>query len=633
MATKTKPKVTGVEVARFIKVEDLLPNPYQPESRRKVSPETAKEFALSFQEHGLIQMPVVRPGKEPGKYEIGDGWLRRAGFLFNLQEFKLQEYAEIPCVVRDLSDQQMADLVMEANTVRKDLNPIELATFYKRYLEDFKISQTELARCHNCSQGEIANTIRLLELPAEIQQEIISQKISPTHGRQLLRMNKAPKLQQDLAKQSISRNFSVAELSNSVERELWNSSKSLNPKSDRWEKPAFDVSECEGCEFKIKASEPWESRKKEDRCLNIECWEKKNSAAVRAWVEEAQKALKGQGAKEKFLTGDEISYSQRETIRPDEIDSPEECEKCPKTALFKYRVTDKEEPERICLDPSCYRKKKTKKTRDTNKLKKEQDRELTIKLGQTFQHANENPRGCLLVLAKHILPTLDAAGRQDLGLMFEDLPKLNNGRLDIDTLIVGLNGKSLEKLLNLTIAAQFTRGRRASAYHDYSVVLKHEQQRDLAIITGTLEAFIAEVTAFQEANCRGCIHAKENLIGTGEECCNYTYHKQLDSAGKCRGRCEPAAEEVEDNELEDEEEIIEPAAEEEKPIVYISDDQLSAYTGAKNPLAAFQNANCPGCYFAIKERVGTGEPCCIADDVIKVEKGICQTRRSSQDKD
>jgi ParB-like chromosome segregation protein Spo0J len=82
MVTKQvkKPK-TSKEPGQYIPLDDLLPNPYQPETRVNVDPETAKKFAYSIQEHGLIQMPVVRPGKEDGKYEVGDGWLRRAGSM------------------------------------------------------------------------------------------------------------------------------------------------------------------------------------------------------------------------------------------------------------------------------------------------------------------------------------------------------------------------------------------------------------------------------------------------------------------------------------------------------------------------------------------------------------------------
>jgi len=64
---KAKGEIRTAELIKDIALEDLLPNPYQPESRIEVSPEVAKQFGLSIQEHGLIQTPVARPGKEDGK--------------------------------------------------------------------------------------------------------------------------------------------------------------------------------------------------------------------------------------------------------------------------------------------------------------------------------------------------------------------------------------------------------------------------------------------------------------------------------------------------------------------------------------------------------------------------------------
>lgn len=83
-----------------------------------------------------------------------------------------------------------------------------------------------------------------------------------------------------MVKDTIKRHLSVENLSNNIESKLWYESKSLNPKADRWDKPVFDVSGCKDCEYRIRASLPYESQRKEDRCLNVECWEKKNSAAV-----------------------------------------------------------------------------------------------------------------------------------------------------------------------------------------------------------------------------------------------------------------------------------------------------------------------------------------------------------------
>jgi ParB/RepB/Spo0J family partition protein len=358
------------ETIIFIALKDLLPNPYQPATRFHVDPETAKKFALSIQVHGLIQTPVVRKAKEDGQYEIGDGWLRRAGFAYLLQEFNLQEYAKMPCVVRELTDQQMADMVLEANTIRKDLNPIELARLYKRYLDDFKIPQVELAKRHNCTQGEIANTIRLLELPADIQEKIISQEISETHGRQLLRLNSSPALQKQLVKSTIEYNYSVNELSNNIASKIYENSKNVDP--DEYPKPVFDVAECKDCPKCEKLGSPYSSKKKTARCFDVACYEKKQAKAEReqqaklaAEIKAAKDAARGQSGKAKGkgkgdgepavldctkLTGRD--YQELDGWR--KIDNPAQCKTCSNRAMGSFYNG---RTSAVCIDLKCFREK------------------------------------------------------------------------------------------------------------------------------------------------------------------------------------------------------------------------------------------------------------------------------------
>ena len=176
----------GKDERMYIKLENLLPNPYQPPSRCNVDMLTAQKFGQSILEHGLLQMPVVRLSKTEGLFEVGDGWLRLSGYRW-LQDHNHLEYKEMPVVLRGFTDQEMADLILEANGVRNDLNPIELAWYYRKYLSDFKkVTQEEFAKKHQKSQSEVANTMRLLELPDEVQQKIICHEITESHGRALL---------------------------------------------------------------------------------------------------------------------------------------------------------------------------------------------------------------------------------------------------------------------------------------------------------------------------------------------------------------------------------------------------------------------------------------------------------------
>lgn len=404
----------GDLLVRFIPLEDLLPNPYQPATRLAVAPEVAKAFALSIQEHGLIQTPVVRDGRNgDGKYEIADGWLRRAGFDFLVKQIGLEQYAKMPCVIRELTDQQMADMVLEANTIRKDLNPIELARLYKRYLEDFKIPQVELARRHNCSQGEIANTIRLLELPADIQEKVISQEISETHGRQLLRLNPTPEKQQVFLKRTLERSYSVNELAETISNDMYYSSKNVDPREHP--EPTFDLTECESCAQHQKIGAPYNSKRKTWRCLNPECWEKKQeqglkeqtaklAAEIQAAKDAARAQNQGSQGKKKGKNQEAVidctklpyhQYAELDSFR--KIDNPGQCKACPNRAVGKMYSG---RTEVVCIDPKCYKAKE--KAYDAKKAAEE--REAERKLGERIKAACERNGAdgtVLQLLAQH----------------------------------------------------------------------------------------------------------------------------------------------------------------------------------------------------------------------------------------
>jgi ParB/RepB/Spo0J family partition protein len=392
----------------------------------------------------------------PLGYQMADGWLRFKGFAYLVAQGH-PEYETMPVIVRELTDQQMADMVLEANTVRKDMTPIDMAKLFKKYIEDFGVTHAELAEKHHCSAGEIGNTIRLLDLPADIQEKIVSQEISETQGRQLLRVSNAPELQKKMLDYCVQRHPTVNELSDSINDNLWNVTKSLNPGSPG--KPSFDVAGCKDCEFKTQAADRWGGGKKEDRCLKVSCWEEKNAAVLQAKLKEAAASFKAAGIEQKIFTSEELDYNHRESIRNSDIDNPEECKTCLKKAFFKYRINDADKPEIVCTDPACYRKKKTKKTKDENKVRRDADQKLTEELTRFFQEAAANPRGSLEVIVRHALPGLSADGCLDLVKSFK-LPTEKNGRLDRDKFKEWLRARSVDELLDLAVAIFMIRERR-----------------------------------------------------------------------------------------------------------------------------------------------------------------------------
>lgn len=229
-----KPKVKADETRderMHVKLADLLPNPYQPPTRVEIDEETAKRFGLSILEHGLLQMPVVRVSKEVNKFEVGDGWLRLSGYKW-LVKNKHPEYSEMPVVLRGFTDIEMADLVLEANSVRQDMNAVEKAWYYNKYLSDFKkVTQAEFAKRHNISQSEVANTIRLLELPDDVRAKIISREITESHGRALLSV-KDKKLITKLAGEIVQYGWSVNTLNNVIKADADKISPTMLPKPE-----------------------------------------------------------------------------------------------------------------------------------------------------------------------------------------------------------------------------------------------------------------------------------------------------------------------------------------------------------------------------------------------------------------
>jgi len=348
-----------IDLIKYIKLEKLQPNPYQPESRVQVDEETAGKFGLSILEHGLLQTPVARKVYDPIQiadegYQIGDGWLRLAGYKW-LVDNGHPDWNEMPVSVRDLTDQQMADLVMETNTVRKDLNPIELAGFYKRYLEDFKITQEELARRHNCSQGEIANTMRLLELPEDIQGKIISREMSESHGRQLLRLNNDTGKQKKLLKEVETRGMSVNDLSNRIQSDIYYGSKSLEVSDNYYsDRPRFDVAGCQDCEHAEKLGSPYSSDKKELRCLNPDCWKEKQKQAEQSALEEKKEELKAQGI-ERVYSPDELKHNDYNNLWDHFLEKHPECNSCAHRAGLTNSYSSGIDI--VCIDPECYQGK------------------------------------------------------------------------------------------------------------------------------------------------------------------------------------------------------------------------------------------------------------------------------------
>ncbi len=158
-----------------ISVDRLSPNPFQP--RRSFTEEGLEQLAESIRHHGILQPIVVRPSGDG--YQLIAGERRwRAAQIAGLQR--------IPAVVRELDDPSMVQVALIENLQREDLNPIEEASAYRRLMDEFNMTQEQLSSTIGRSRPAIANAVRLLNLPTEIQRAVEERKLSEGHARCLL---------------------------------------------------------------------------------------------------------------------------------------------------------------------------------------------------------------------------------------------------------------------------------------------------------------------------------------------------------------------------------------------------------------------------------------------------------------
>ena len=162
-----------------IKISSISPNPFQP--RLDFDKEPLVELANSIKEHGIIQPITVRKiGRN--EFQIISGERR-------YQASKLAGIDELPCFIRIADDQHMLEMAIVENVQRKDLNAIEIALSYQRLIDECNLSQEELGKKVSKNRSTVANFLRLLKLPIEIQKALRDDKITMGHARALLALS------------------------------------------------------------------------------------------------------------------------------------------------------------------------------------------------------------------------------------------------------------------------------------------------------------------------------------------------------------------------------------------------------------------------------------------------------------
>jgi ParB family chromosome partitioning protein len=167
---------------REVDIIKIVPNPHQP--RTNFDKEKLENLADSIKEHGIIQ-PIIVSFKE-GQFEIIAGERR-------FEAAKLVGLKTVPAIVREATEQQKLELAIIENIQRHDLNLIEEAQSYLKLAQDFDLSQEEIALKVGKSRSAVANKIRLLKLPVEIQKALMEGRINEGHAKAILALENSEK--------------------------------------------------------------------------------------------------------------------------------------------------------------------------------------------------------------------------------------------------------------------------------------------------------------------------------------------------------------------------------------------------------------------------------------------------------
>ena len=340
-----------------IPIDHITPNPKNP--RKTFDQEELEKLAQSIREVGILQPLVVVP-QEDRMLRIVAGERRwRAAQMAGLNS--------VVAVVRKLTSAQEAEIALIENLQRKDLDPIEEAQAYQELLREHGYTQEALAEKLGCSQGHIANRLRLLRLPDEVKENISRKILSAGHAHALLKLEKSPAFLKKAAEAMAEEQVPVARAADTIARVIADEGRPLF--NDYNSKPEFKTEQCEQCESRVMGNR---FGSEQPYCIKPSCWERKQhevrQAREQALLDRVQKmAKKGQGV----VDLDKFDYTQYEEFRDYKIQGMDlsECENCEHKKVAKRWYSD--ELTEACFQPSCFKKKKAAAAREKNKEARE----------------------------------------------------------------------------------------------------------------------------------------------------------------------------------------------------------------------------------------------------------------------
>lgn len=192
--------------AQTLAVDVIDPNPFQP--RRLFQAERLEELAQSIRSNGIIQPLVVR--KSGDRYQLVAGERRwRAA--------KLAGVSHVPVVIQQIPDERLLEVTLIENIQREDLNPIETAVAFNRMMSELSLDAEEIGQRTGKDRTTIVNSVRLLQLPQDLQQLVAERRLSAGHARCLLSLP-TPDLQREVAERSVAQGWSVRQMERTTQR-------------------------------------------------------------------------------------------------------------------------------------------------------------------------------------------------------------------------------------------------------------------------------------------------------------------------------------------------------------------------------------------------------------------------------
>ncbi len=199
---------TVEEDAQRISIDAIDANPLQP--RRLFNAERLEELAQSIRSNGIIQPLVVRRAGDRFQLVAGERRWRAA---------KLAGAQQVPVVVRDIPDDRLLEITLIENIQREDLNAIETAQAFDKMMQALDLNPEQVGRRTGKDRTTIVNSVRLLQLPSDLQQLVAERRLSPGHARCLLSLPTA-ELQREVAEKSVAQGWSVRQMERTTQRML-----------------------------------------------------------------------------------------------------------------------------------------------------------------------------------------------------------------------------------------------------------------------------------------------------------------------------------------------------------------------------------------------------------------------------